>query len=396
MTTVIKSTTTTTKEEDTTAQKNNDYDDDPNFDRKLDIITAGATPYVKAHLLTRISRENCKTIIEYILAMQNELSLPLSYRVNTILKLKLFSEFHKSKPFEEMIRQDVLDYLDSYRKPETIDTLHQWVGTYELSRITLLRFFKWLYAKDTPPKQRPKPPVMENISKLKRKETSIYKPTDMWSEDDDALFFKYCPFPRDRAWHAVSEDTGCRPHELLRLKIKDVVSQRLDSGHHIAKITVNGKTGTRQVRIHKSYPYVKDWLSNGHPFPNNPDSPLFCGVGKKAIGRRMKPHSINGMYDRYKKQIFPALLEDPKVSEEDKRRIRDLLNKRWNPYVRRHTTGTHISKTVKDPYLVNQYMGWSQKGNTRLKYQHYYNDDAFEAVLELADAAFANNVLRIA
>jgi hypothetical protein len=30
---------------------------------------------------------------------------------------------------------------------------------------------------------------MENIPKLKRKEISIYKPTDLWTEKDDALFF---------------------------------------------------------------------------------------------------------------------------------------------------------------------------------------------------------------
>jgi hypothetical protein len=42
--------------------------DDPNFDRKLDIITAGAKPFVKEHLLNRISKENCQTIVNYILA----------------------------------------------------------------------------------------------------------------------------------------------------------------------------------------------------------------------------------------------------------------------------------------------------------------------------------------
>jgi hypothetical protein len=31
--------------------------DDPNFDRKLDLIIAGAKPFLKEHLLTRISKE---------------------------------------------------------------------------------------------------------------------------------------------------------------------------------------------------------------------------------------------------------------------------------------------------------------------------------------------------
>ncbi len=49
--------------------------EDPNFDRKLDLITAGATPFLKEHLLTKITRENCLTIINYVLAMQTESKL---------------------------------------------------------------------------------------------------------------------------------------------------------------------------------------------------------------------------------------------------------------------------------------------------------------------------------
>lgn len=320
-------------------------------------------------MLTRISRENCKTIIDYVLAFQTEVSPSNSYRIYTIARLKQFSEFHKSKPFKEITRQDIIDYLDSYRKPETVDHLHKWIGTYNTIRICLLRFFRWFYAPDLAQNDRPKPAIMENIPKIILKEVSIYKPTDLWTEEDDALFYKYCPIVRDRCWHAVARDTGCRPHELLRLKIKDVVIQQLhdSGGRHIARITVNGKTGIRHVRINNAYPILKDWLSNGHhPFPNVPDAPLFCGVGKKSIGRRLSAHAINAMYDRYKKQVFPALLQDPRVPEEDKRKIRDLLKKPWNPYVRRHTAATEMSKSLKDPVLIDQYMGWRPKGNTRL------------------------------
>jgi integrase len=132
-------------------------------------------------------------------------------------------EFHNPKPFKDVTRQDVIDFLDKFRKPESVDHLHKWVGTYESNRVVLLRFFRWLFHSDIPHNKRPKPAIMENIPLIKRKETSIYKPTDLWTEEDDALFFKYCPSSRDRCWHAVSRDTGCAPHELLRLKIKDVV-----------------------------------------------------------------------------------------------------------------------------------------------------------------------------
>lgn len=107
-----------------------DIDDDPNFDRKLDAITAGALPHVKQHLLTKISRVNCKIIVDYISALQVEVGPSESYRISTIHALKHFAEFHKPKTFAEMTRQDVVDFLDSFRKPESVDTLHKWVGTY--------------------------------------------------------------------------------------------------------------------------------------------------------------------------------------------------------------------------------------------------------------------------
>jgi integrase len=227
---------------------------------------------------------------------------------------------------------------------------------------------------------------MQHISKIKRKETSIYKPTDLWTEEDDALFYKYCPSVRDRCWHAVARDTGCRPHEMLKLKIKDVVVQQLENGYQIARITVNGKTGTRHVRLNNSYPRLKEWLSNGHhPYPGNPNVALFCGQGTKNTGRHLAPQSIHIMYANYKKIHFPKLLRDPSVPEEDKQKISQLLKKPWNPYVRRHTAATEISKTLKDSVLIDQYMGWSHAGNTRQKYQHYYNDDSFDAMLTMMD-----------
>ena len=48
---------------------------DPNFDRKLDVIIASAPPHLREHLLTKVSRENCQTIINYILDMETEVAL---------------------------------------------------------------------------------------------------------------------------------------------------------------------------------------------------------------------------------------------------------------------------------------------------------------------------------
>jgi hypothetical protein len=110
-----------------------------------------------------------------------------------------------------------------------------------------MRFFKWLHSPNMEFNKRPKPSVIENIPQLNRKEKSIYKPTDLWTPEDDSLFLKYCPNARDRCYHAMSRDSAARPHELLKLVQ-----------------LVNGKTGTRHIPLINSIPHIKDWISQ-HP-----------------------------------------------------------------------------------------------------------------------------------
>jgi integrase len=129
-----------------------------------------------------------------------------------------------------MLREDILLFLDSYRKPENSDPLHKWIGTYNQYTVLLIKFFKWLYYPDIEPNKRPKPEVIENIPQLRRREQSIYKPTDLWTQEDDLLFLKYCPSKRDKCYHMISRDTGCRPHEILKLRIKDITFKTTGEG----------------------------------------------------------------------------------------------------------------------------------------------------------------------
>jgi integrase len=157
----------------------------------------------------------------------------------------------------------------------------------------LTRFFKWLYSPGIEPNNRPKPPVIDNIVQLKRRETSIYKPSDLWTEEDDALFLKYCPSKRIRCYHAVARDTSCRPHEILKLRIRDIVFKTVASNHYqYAEVLVNGKTGSRHLPLINSIPYVKDWLDHEHPMSANPNSIFICGTGK-SLGKALQRASLH-------------------------------------------------------------------------------------------------------
>jgi len=234
------------------------------FYMKIENATERLSPEYSKRL-SRLSKGNALGIADYISSIKFEVNLSDNYRRNLVKILSMFSSFCNNKPFESMTRKDdVLPFLGSVHKPESVDPMHKWIGTYNTYNSTLTKFFRWLYHPDMPSKERPKPPVVENIAHLKRREISIYKPTDLWTEEDDLMFLKYCPSKRMKCYHIVLRDISGRPHEILKLKIKDIVFKTSGNSQY-AEVLVNGKTGSRQIPLINSIPHIKDYLDNEHP-----------------------------------------------------------------------------------------------------------------------------------
>lgn len=349
----------------------------PFFEAKIENATRGLTKHYY-RILTKLSQDNALVIASYINSTKFETNVSDHHRMSIIKALTKLSKFTYNKPFKDIIREDVLSFLECFRKSECADPLHKWIGTYNLYNILLTQFFKWLYYPNLPPKSRPKPPVVENIGRLKRKEQSIYKPTDLWSEEDDKLFLKYCPSKRIKCYHTVSRDTSCRPHEILKLKVKDIMF-KTSGNYQYAEVLVNGKTGSRHIPLINSIPYVKDYLDHEHPQPGNLNAPFISGIGK-SLGRAIGTFSLNLIYNKYKREYFPKLLENENVTPEDKQNINELLKKPWNPYIRRHTGLTE--KSLKIPALINQYAGWVHGSTMPQKYFHYFGNESSNSLLE--------------
>ena len=287
-----------------------------------------------------------------------------------------------------MTRDDVLCYLDKYRKSENEDPLHKWIGTYNTRLVTLCRFFKWLHYPDIEdPKRRielsakeRKPNCIMGIKRLKRKEISCYKPSDLWTQEDDLVFLKWVTNKRDRCYHTMSRDLSARPHEILNLKIKDIVFKTVGNKQY-AEVLINGKTGSRHIPLIQSMPYVKDWLSN-HPSRNNPNSPLFISLSKNSLRKQLSVNGLYEIYQDYKEKFFPKLLEDNTIPNEDKEKINGLLARPFNPYIRRHSTLTEKSTKLKSSTL-NQHAGWTANSNMAQKYIHYFGNESSESLLEI-------------
>jgi integrase len=226
------------------------------LDRRIEEVTEGLQRFFWNQLKS-ISENNAATICDYIISMNREINLSQSYRKNNIRILCTFSKFIDNKAFLDCHTNDLIKFFDSLRKPESADPLHKWIGTYNLYIGYLLRFFKWLYYPDLEPDKRPKPEVVTNISRLRRREKSIYRPSDLWTAEDNFTFLKFCPSKRIKCYHAMAHDTGCRLSELLKLRIKDVVFKYAAGDRQYAEVSVNGKTGTRHLPLIDSIPYIK-------------------------------------------------------------------------------------------------------------------------------------------
>jgi integrase/recombinase XerD len=201
------------------------------LERKIALATESFTTSKSCELIlrdrSRLFKENALTISEYIIAMKREINPRPSYIKYTI---QFLAELSKSvgveKRFEDMMtaRDDVLLYLDSCRKSEDDDPLHKWIGSYNVKRMTLIRFFKWLYypnvdgskKRNELSTQERKPGCIMGIPQLRKKEVSSYKPSDLWTQEDDLLFLKWVTNKRDRCYHTMSRDLSARPHEILR------------------------------------------------------------------------------------------------------------------------------------------------------------------------------------
>ena len=120
----------------------------------------------------------------------------------------------------------------------------------------------------------------------------------------------------------MASDLSARPSEILGLKIKDITWKRIEDKQY-AEVLVNGKTGSRNLLLIDSIPYLKDYINSEHPQPSNPNSTLICGT-RRSCGKRIAENTLLMIYASYKKSLFPKLLENPNVPPEERQKIRDL------------------------------------------------------------------------
>jgi hypothetical protein len=143
---IVTTIVTKEKEKDEIMNAKRLYISSPDLlDRKIEFVTADLRRQRElSNDLHSISTESALIISDYIIAMKTEINPSDNYRSDNIKFLHRFSKYNKNKLLKTITRDDIISFLDSYRRPDATDPLHKWIGTHNLFRIYLLRFFKWL------------------------------------------------------------------------------------------------------------------------------------------------------------------------------------------------------------------------------------------------------------
>ena len=331
--------------------------------------------------------ENAKVVCNYIVAEQDEINIAADTKGDKIKRLEHLSRHYlHTISFKNMTNENIQHYLNKLKKPEEKDPIHKWIGTYNSRYNIFLKFFKWLYQSNNESKKRKTFKCMKGIKPYTRNEISSYTADDMWKDHEAAIFLKYCNDLRDRCYMAMAFESSGRPHELLKLRFKDLKIEVDSNNQKFARVILHSnKRGVkpRTVPFTFAIPYIKEWR-NKHPFGNNDDAYIFVSLAKK---NRMQKITRDGLYKRfneyYKQKYFPKLLDDETISEDDKKIIKEMFENPWNLYVQRHSSLTYIAKyhNLGDPNF-REHAGWTQNSPRPEVYLHFFGNEAADILLE--------------
>jgi len=197
---------------------------------------------------------------------------------------------------------------------------------------------------------------MVGIKRISKKEKSCYRPSDIWDKKDISVFLKYCPNKRDKCYYSIAFDTSGRPHELWSLRIKGIKFCRTENNKQFVEVRISdGKTGSRIVVLIDSIPFLKEWLLE-HPHSTNPDAYIFitkngCKLTYDGLASRCK---------YYEKVYFPSIIDENSTivtDGADKAITRNLVTKKWNIYVLRHSALTKKVNILESKFL--SHAGWT-------------------------------------
>lgn len=213
-------------------------------------------------------------------------------------------------------------------------------------KVALKKFYKWLSGGE-------EYPVEVKWIKTSTNNNNHKLPEELLTEEDIKKLINATRDTRDRAFISILYESGCRVGEIANLRIKNISFD--DYG---AVILVNGKTGSRRIRLISCVPYLQEWLDK-HPDKTNPNA--FVWIKRKSrseiIGYARISHILKELGERagIKKRIYPHLF--------------------------RHSRATYLANHLTEAQM-KEFFGWTQSSSMASVYIHLSGRDVDNAILK--------------
>lgn len=224
---------------------------------------------------------------------------------------------------------------------EDVDNVYIAISTGELAGRTKISY--WVMSKKIIKLFNPKVKVKLYNSKfgVRRK-----MPEEILSSIEIEMMISATETRRNRAVVSLLYESGCRPHEILGLRIKDV-----EFDEYGLVIRVDGKTGMRRVRIVKYADLVRSYVSF-LPKRDNPNTKLFPFCDR----------NLEKMLNKLAVQIN--------------------CHKNVYPYIFRHSRATHLAKLLTEAEM-KEFFGWTADSKMVKTYVHLSGRDIDEKILKI-------------
>ena len=298
-----------------------------------------------------LSPENVRLIERYDIEMVNgALAKATRHKhLKMILSLSRLLQKNWTDVAKEDIDELVFKVMEKYAEESGKETNTTW----DHKKILKI-FFRWLRLGSRDKNEVGDPHETKRV-KIKRVQCKIVR-EDLLTEDDLTKLLHACgENTRDRAFIDCHYEAGTRPGEILNLQLRHVKFD--DNG---AVLHVDGKTGTRTIRLIRSVPNLASWIEN-HPFGDNPDSPLWINLGQRDYGELLTYAAARRMITRIAKKAN--------------------LSKRVYLNLFRHGEATRTANFLTEAQLRNRH-GWTPDSKMPGRYVHLVNADVDDAILE--------------
>ena len=269
--------------------------------------------------------------------------------VQALLNLSRLLQKNWSEVSRKDIDELVFKIMDTYADERGQET---W-SSFDLKKVLKI-FVRWIRLGSRDFKEVGDPEETKHV-KLRPVKDKLSR-EDLITEDDSNRILYACgENARDRAFIDCHYEDGTRPGEILNLQIKHVIFDKYG-----AILKVDGKTGTRNVRLIRSVPNLANWC-NVHPMNNNPEAPLWIMIKEEKYGNPL---------------IYAGASKMLKI-----RCQKAGIKKRVNLKIFRHSEATDTAKFLTEAQLRKRH-GWSPISRMPARYVHMVDADVEKAIFE--------------